>query len=91
MKVEENFYLAQLFDLYKPLLTHAQTSILEDYLNNNLTVSEIAENNCISRQAVKDCVDKSLKKLETLESKLHFNEKIQSLQIQIEKLKKGDR
>lgn len=94
MKVEEQFYYAKLFDAYKPLLTQSQCKVIEDYLNDDLTVSEIAENNSITRQAVKDMVNKSLKKLKVYESKLHVVEKIELLEKRIENLerqvKKGD-
>lgn len=94
MKVEEQLYYSELFDAYKPLLTQSQCNVIEDYLNGNLTVSEIAENHSITRQAVKDMVNKSLKKLEECERKLHFVEKIDILEKKIEvlekQIKKGD-
>lgn len=80
MRVEENIYYAVLFDVYAPLLSKGQQQVLQDYLYKNLTASEISENQNISRQAVKDCIDKALKKLEDFENKLHMKEKIESLQ-----------
>lgn len=88
MKIEENVRLGKLFDAYAPLLAQSQREILADNLLCDLTGSEIAENKGISRQAVKDAVDKGKAKLEELESKLHFVEKIETLESEIENLKR---
>jgi predicted DNA-binding protein YlxM (UPF0122 family) len=40
------------------LLTKKQLNILEDYYNQDLTLSEIALNNNITRQAVRDILKK---------------------------------
>ncbi len=94
MKVEENVFYLKLFDLYKPLLSLAQQGVMEDYLAGNLTVSEIAQNHGISRQAVKDCVDKSLKKLKDIEDKLQLGKRIATLEQELKEAKsrnkKGD-
>lgn len=87
MKVEENFYYAVLFDAYGPLLSCGQKQVLEDYLNENLTATEISENNGISRQAVKDSIDKALKKLENFENKLHMVKKLENLKKENQALK----
>ncbi len=94
MKVEENVFYLKLFDLYKPLLSLTQQGVMEDYLAGNLTVSEIALNHGISRQAVKDCVDKSLKKLKDIEDKLLLGQRIAALEKELKETKsrnkKGD-
>ncbi len=72
MSLENNLLLGTLFDLYGPLLSKAQRGMMEDYLLKDLTISEIAENQGISRQAVKDAVSKAEKKLKEYESKLGF-------------------
>lgn len=80
MKIEDNLYVTKLFDAYGPLLTESQSAILQDYLIFDLTGSEIAENKQISRQAVKDAIDKAKVKLVEFESKLHFVEKLEVLE-----------
>lgn len=72
MSLETNLLLGTLFDLYGPLLSKAQRKVMEDYLLKDLTISEIAENEGVSRQAVKDAVSKAEKKLKEYESKLGF-------------------
>lgn len=54
------------------MLTKKQYDVLHDYYFLNLSLSEIAENNDITRQAVKDIVDRAVKQLNLLESKLHI-------------------
>ena len=44
MKVEENIKLMSLFDAYGLLLSEGQQSILTNYLYDDLTVTEIAQN-----------------------------------------------
>lgn len=91
MKVEENLFYLKLFDLYKPLLSVSQQYVMEDYLDGNLTVSEIAENRGISRQAVKDCVNKSLKKLKNIEDKLMLAQRITLLEKQLQERKSANK
>lgn len=50
--MEKFIYLNNLFDFYKSLFTEKQRLYFEDYYCNNLSLSEIAENNSISRNAV---------------------------------------
>ena len=59
-------------DLYGNLLTKKQFEFLNDYYNNDLSLSEIAENNDITRQAVRDIIKKGEKKLFEYEEKLLF-------------------
>ncbi len=63
MRVEENIKLAKLFDAYGTLLSKGQQEVLSSYLYDDFTVSEIAENLKVSRQAIMDSVTKAEKKL----------------------------
>ena len=94
MKVEENIYLAKLFDAYGVLLSEGQQKIMSFYLNDDFTISEIAENLNISRQAVMDSISKADKKLRDYENKLQFVKKTDALieenQILKEKLSKKE-
>ncbi len=88
--MEKNVRLSLLFDLYGGLLSDSQFEVMVDFLNNDLTISEVAENRGITRQAVKDMVSKVEKKLENFEQKLHFMERIERLEREIRSLKKED-
>jgi len=62
--MEETIHLNNLYDYYKELLTEKQKQYFEDYYQNNLTLSEIAENNNISRNAVHKQLKETIKILE---------------------------
>ena len=73
--MEKNVEISILCDLYGKLLTKKQYELLDDYYNNDLSLSEIAENNNITRQAVRDIIKKGEKKLFEYEEKLKFMKK----------------
>ena len=62
----------RLWDIYNGLLTPTQQEITNLYFNLDLTVSEIAEEKGISRQAVSECLKTCKKQFEEYESKLKF-------------------
>lgn len=77
-----------LYDFYGELLTEHQKLIYEDYVLNDLSLSEIAESNGISRQAVHDIVKRCEKALEGYEEKLHLLDKFLSSKKVVEKMNK---
>ncbi len=68
--MEKNVEISMLCQIYGKLLTKNQLLILEDYYNKDLSLSEIAENKNITRQAVRDIIKKGEKKLFEIEKKL---------------------
>ena len=70
--MEKNVEISMLCQMYGKLLTEKQTEFLDDYYNNDLSLSEIAENNSITRQAVRDIIKKGENKLFEYEEKLGF-------------------
>lgn len=75
-----------LLDIYGKMLTKKQYNILNDYYNNDLSLTEIAENEGISRQAVNDNIKKGEQKLYTIESKLKIMERTFKRQEKIESI-----
>ena len=73
--MEKNVKVSILCEIYGKLLTDKQLEVLNDYYNNDLSLSEIAENNHVTRQAVRDIIKKGENKLFELEEKLLFMEK----------------
>lgn len=73
--MEKNVKMSLLCQIYGKLLTEKQYTFLDDYYNNDLSLSEIAENNNITRQAVRDILKKGEKKLSEYEGKLGFMKK----------------
>ena len=61
-----------LFDLYGELLTEHQRDIYAELVNNDMSLSEIAESFGISRQGVHDVIRRCDRQLEAYESKLHL-------------------
>ena len=59
-----------LYDFYGKLLTQHQQRIYEDVVFNDLSLSEIAENEGISRQGVSDIIKRCNKSLVSYEEKL---------------------
>ena len=49
--MEEKVKISMLCQLYGKLLTKKQFEFIDDYYNNDLSLSEIAENHNITRQA----------------------------------------
>ena len=84
--MEKNVKLSILCELYGKLLTKKQYEFLNDYYNNDLSLSEIAENNNITRQAVRDNIKKGEKKLFEYEEKLGTMKRMLSQEKKIEKI-----
>ena len=82
--MEKNVQISILCELYGKLLTEKQYIFLDDYYNNDLSLSEIAENNAITRQAVRDIINKAENKLFEYEEKLKLFDK---MKIQEENIK----
>lgn len=64
-----------LFDYYGELLSDSQKNYFIDYYFHNLTLSEIAENNNVSKNAVSKDLKLACSKLEDFDSKLKLVEK----------------
>ena len=73
--MEKNIEMSMLCQTYGKLLTEKQFEVLNDYYNNDLSLSEIAENLEITRQAVRDNLKKGENKLLEFENKLGFMKK----------------
>ena len=63
-------YLNLLYDYYKELFTEKQQMYFEEYYFDDLSLSEIAENNDVSRNAVHNQLKIMEEKLIELEDKL---------------------
>ena len=83
--MEKNVKISILCQLYGKLLTEKQYEFIDDYYNNDLSLSEIAENNAITRQAVRDIIKKGEKKLFEYEEKLLFMKRMLNQEKKIEK------
>lgn len=76
-----NLYVSELLDRYGALLSEKQYRILDGYYNNDLSLSEIAENEGITRQGVGDFVKRSEAQLLEFEEKLGLLKTTSALKI----------
>lgn len=74
----KNLDVIMLLDIYGEMLTQKQRDFLEYYYNDDLSLSEIAENEGITRQGVRDSIKRAEAQLFDMEQKLghcrRFNE-----------------
>ncbi|CCZ00228.1 uPF0122 protein CSBG_01790 [Clostridium sp. CAG:793] len=75
--MEKHIEISMLVEIYGKLLTEKQYQVISDYYNEDLSLSEIAENNNISRQGVRDIIKKGESKLFEYEEKLQIMKKTQ--------------
>ena len=84
-----NFYVSELLDRYGSILSEKQFRILDGYYNNDLSLSEIAENEGITRQGVSDFVKRTEAQLFELEESLKVCKCIRELKTIADEVKYG--
>ncbi|MBQ7839300.1 MAG: DNA-binding protein [Lachnospiraceae bacterium] len=77
-----------LYDFYGELLTEHQRRIYEDVVFNDMSLSEIAEEQGISRQGVHDLIKRCDRTLLGYESRLHLLEKFSRVKETVEQIEK---
>lgn len=87
-QIDKLVELSLLYDFYGELLKENQKCIYEDYILNDLSLSEIAEQQGISRQGVHDIVKRCSNQLINYEEKLHLIEKFEQTKQKVSKIKK---
>lgn len=85
--MEKKLMQTYLYDFYGDLLNEHQRSIYGDFVLNDLSLSEIAEEEGISRQGVHDLVKRCDRLLEGYEQKLHLLERFLRMKEQVEKIR----
>lgn len=78
--MDKEIYLSALYDYYNALLTEKQKSYFEDYYFNNYSLSEIAENNNTSRNAIHKQVKETENKLIDYEDKLKLYQRANEIE-----------
>ena len=84
--METKVELAYLYDFYGELLNEHQKQIYEDAVYNDMSLTEIAEQQGISRQGVHDLIKRCDKILAGYEEKLHLVEKFSEAKEKIAQL-----
>ncbi len=84
IKMNEILEQALLYDFYGELLTEHQKRIYEEFVIEDLSLSEIAEDEGISRQGVHDLIKRCNKALIGYEDKLHLVDKFLKIKRNLE-------
>ena len=80
------YRMAMLFDFYGDVLTPRQKEFYDLYYNEDLSLAEIAENNGITRQGVRDAIKRGEGTILELEDKVGFARRYRAVQEGIESL-----
>ena len=86
--LEKLEYKGMLYDFYGELLTEHQKKVYEDAVFQDLSLSEIADEQGISRQGVHDLIKRCDKILDDYENKLHLVEKFSKIKRNIQQINK---
>ena len=86
-KLDEIVLQSILYDFYGELLSDHKKQIFEDYVLNDLSLSEIATEQGISRQGVYDIVKRCTLELKGYEAKLSLMRKFQTIEDKITTIK----
>ena len=87
--MEKHIRLGILLDCYGPLLTQRQRSLLDQSVNEDCSLSEIAEREGISRQGVRDAVAKASEQLEEYEAKLGLMARREAMRAELARLRQA--
>ena len=85
-RLEERVYLSMLYDFYGALLKENNRRIFEAYIQEDYSISEIAEEMEISRQAVHDAVKRITKQLKGYGEKLGLLERFEQQRSEMRRL-----
>ena len=80
------YRMALLYDFYGDVLTPRQKEFYDLYYNEDLSLSEIAENNGITRQGVRDVIVRAEAILTDLEDKTGLIKRFHSMHKQLEEV-----
>lgn len=71
----KNLQISFLLDFYGDMLTEKQREMIEYYYNEDLSLAEIADNQGITRQGVRDSIKRAETQLFSMEERLGLAEK----------------
>ena len=78
--------LGQLFDYYGMFLTERQRALVDAYANENLSLGELAEQEGITRQGVRDTIVRAEHQLREMEEKLGMIRRYGRLQAVLQRM-----
>ena len=75
----KNLEIALLLDFYGDILTEKQRNMVDYYYNDDLSLAEIAENEGITRQGVRDAIKRAEAQMLELEERLGLSRRFRSI------------
>ena len=82
----KNLDMIMLLDFYGEMLTPKQRDFIDFYYNDDLSLSEIAENIGITRQGVRDAIKRAESQLTEMEERLGFVARFESFNAGLAKI-----
>ncbi|MDD2418012.1 MAG: YlxM family DNA-binding protein [Oscillospiraceae bacterium] len=83
----KNMEISLLFDFYGDMLTEKQGNMIEFYYNDDLSLAEIAENEGITRQGVRDSIKRAESQLLEMEDRLGLAKRFHEMKNGFESIK----
>ena len=82
----KDYSIALLLDFYGELLTEKQREFLEYYYNEDLSLAEIAANEGITRQGVRDAIKRAEHALFDMEEHLRLASRFEDMRVGLEQI-----
>ena len=82
----QTYRMTMLYDFYGELLTERQKEFFDLYYNEDLSLAEIAENNGISRQGVRDVIVRAENVMQEVEDKTGLIRRFLAMQEHLDKI-----
>ena len=85
----DNYEMSLLLDFYGDTLTEKQRHLFDCYYNQDLSLAEIAENENITRQGVRDAIVRSEASMEELEQSIGLIRKHKAMSESISRIRRA--
>ena len=82
----KNLEISLLLDFYGDMLTDKQRDMVDYYYNDDLSLSEIAENEGITRQGVRDSIKRAEAQMLEMEERLGLARRFRKISADIEEI-----
>jgi len=79
----KNLEVSMLYDFYGAVLTEKQRDVIELYYNEDLSLAEIAQNEGITRQGVRDAIKRAEQQMFDMEEQLGLVRRFHRIQKQL--------
>lgn len=83
----KDYRISLLLDFYGDMLTEKQREVIEFYYNEDLSLSEIAENEGITRQGVRDAIKHAESQLLEMEDRLGLVKRFREMTEGLERIR----